>query len=134
MALAIAPTGTLINGTLRPDDLIAAYAGALESLVSASAANTVDEARMVAVHFGILADVRRYVYDSAKGDPDLQAWLLERLYDCLQDYAPDGWYFGANEGDGADFGYWPDGDYIEELVADARLVLANIPTADWCDN
>jgi len=26
--------------------------------------------------------------------------------DALNEYAPDGYYFGAIEGDGSDFGFW----------------------------
>lgn len=34
------------------------------------------------------------------------AWLLDDLFKTLNQYAPDGFYFGATEGDGANFGYW----------------------------
>ena len=32
--------------------------------------------------------------------------LVARLDDHLNSLAPDGWRFGASEGDGADFGWW----------------------------
>jgi len=31
---------------------------------------------------------------------------LEEMFDLLNDIAPEGYYFGAIEGDGSDFGYW----------------------------
>ena len=35
------------------------------------------------------------------------AGVVDALIDALDDYAPDGCSFGAHEGDGADFGFWP---------------------------
>jgi hypothetical protein len=32
--------------------------------------------------------------------------ILEELFDILDSYAPDGFYFGAHIGDGSDFGFW----------------------------
>lgn len=39
-------------------------------------------------------------------DSDHAASHLENLTDTLNDYAPEGYYFGAHPGDGADYGYW----------------------------
>lgn len=36
------------------------------------------------------------------------------LMDCLNWYSPEGYYFGAHCGDGADFGFWPLEDYDED--------------------
>ena len=33
-------------------------------------------------------------------------WLLEELFDTLDQYAPDDHYFGAHPGNGTDFGVW----------------------------
>lgn len=32
--------------------------------------------------------------------------LLESLFDTLNDYAPEGYYFGAHSGGKSDYGFW----------------------------
>lgn len=39
--------------------------------------------------------------------PEQCEFLLERLFAELDLFAPEGLYFGATEGDGACFGFWP---------------------------
>ncbi len=33
-------------------------------------------------------------------------WIMECIVDRLNDYTPEGYYFGAHEGNGSDFGVW----------------------------
>lgn len=40
-------------------------------------------------------------------------FINETLFDVLNLYAPEGYYFGDHEGDGADFGYWKIDDGVE---------------------
>lgn len=35
------------------------------------------------------------------------SWTLDELTDALNDYAPDGYFFGTHPGDASDFGFWP---------------------------
>jgi hypothetical protein len=37
--------------------------------------------------------------------------LNDEIWDAMNEIAPDGYYFGAHEGDGADYGFW----FAEEL-------------------
>jgi hypothetical protein len=82
---AVIKVGTVSYGTLRPEDLIPVFVNELRRLGHA------------ATHF----DAEWLVEN-----PEDAAWLLADLFDALNDVAPDGTYFGAHEGDGADFGFW----------------------------
>lgn len=33
-------------------------------------------------------------------------YVLQELFEVMNSYAPEGYYFGTHIGDGADFGYW----------------------------
>ena len=63
-------------------------------------------------------------------DEDAEWWhsedagyLLEELTDLLNEHAPAFTYFGAHEGDGADFGFWIDWDAIAYAARDAEVLL-----------
>lgn len=71
--------GSVSSGTLRSEDLIDAFEAELEYLG---------------------AELPRPCDDPAE--------YVSELFDALGELAPPYAYFGANEGDGADFGFWPD--------------------------
>lgn len=108
------------HATLRDVDLLEAFADTLESL---SLGNNITK------HNQLIRDAREAVTYLKKDDWDfigLQGAaraslekriqkakdeapfiLNEELFDALGEFAPDGFYFGAHEGDGSDFGFWP---------------------------
>lgn len=94
-----ASIGTISHGTLRSEDLLSAFADELERLDSADKPN-------------------RYLIDQARkceaDDADAMD-IINELIDALNECAPPYCYFGTNEGDGSDFGFWPCMDQIEEL-------------------
>lgn len=100
------PVGTVSHGTLRTYDLINAFRAELQKRAPAAYQQTF----IPACGFSpIPSDAEG---DDSHGfwDSDEAGWLLEALVDALNDAAPEGYYFGAHEGDGADFGFWPHGD------------------------
>ena len=96
--------GTVSHGTLRLQDLIPAYLTAL---------SLYDSAAYAQVSYGMHPLLPSYARED-ESDPwwtsDDAIWALETLEDHLGTIAPEGTYFGAHEGDGSDFGYWPEPD------------------------
>ena len=87
-------------GTLRKQDLIPAFLDALADV------DPMAYAQLVLMPFG---PVPGYAQDDASSDwwdSEDASFLLESLFDALSDAAPEGFYFGAIEGDGSDFGFW----------------------------
>lgn len=38
------------------------------------------------------------------------SFMAEELFDVMNEYSPEGHYFGAHPGDGSDYGYWENED------------------------
>ena len=86
--------GTVISGTLRPQDLGPVFA----ALVIALTDDQKEETRQ---------RVGRYL-DAilARPESDAAAELLDAMADEITALLPDGLWFGPHEGDPADFGIW----------------------------
>lgn len=84
--------GSVSHGTMRPEDLIPTFLDAL--IITSQNANAVS---------GIQ---RRMLYSSYWEKTDC-THALKWLFEQLDSQAPEGHYFGAHEGDGADYGFWP---------------------------
>lgn len=95
---------SLSHATLRESDLIQAFKAFL-------AAELPDDYQSFEVHYqGDLAWDEPEMLDE-RWYPDevleVASWLVEELIETLNQYAPEGYYFGAHVGDGSDFGFWP---------------------------
>lgn len=86
--------GSISTGTLREQDLIPVYFSTLQELDSDRAAEL--EAEVTTV----LAALEGEADDVDGGE------LLNTLDEALSAVAPEGYRFGAHEGDGADIGFW----------------------------
>lgn len=114
-----AEIGTISHATLRPQDLIPAFLSALHEL-DASAFNSYFS-KLENSPLGRLLHYKTLDWDCEDKQVDAYvesedcAWDLEALVDALNDLSPAYCYFGAHEGDGSDFGFWPCFDSLEEL-------------------
>ena len=103
--------GTLIHGTLRSEDLLQAFADELERI------NPDALSRVLKIYpevRGKSATNIAEVDQTSIGEVLSEA--IEMLMDALNEYAPAGVYFGAIEGDGADFGFGNDEDPDEDIA------------------
>jgi len=89
--------GTLIHGTLNETDLLTAFATELSRVSDVG-------------H----EELRREAYREAGNPTEHAHEVINDLMDALNEYAPPHTYFGAIEGDGSDFGFWPDVDSFED--------------------
>lgn len=94
--------GTVIRATHRTQDLIPAFLDAVRQYADA------EYTQIMAAPFSF---VPAWVTDEGDDcdwwDSEEAGYKLEELFDILDNQAPEGYYFGAHEGDGSDFGYWP---------------------------
>jgi hypothetical protein len=97
-----ASIGTIIQATLRTEDLLDAFAGELDRLSPGH--------RVAGEAYGILE------MDNPDFDDDVAVEVILDLEDALNEFAPPFCFFGAIDGDGADFGFWPSMDAIAEAM------------------
>lgn len=126
--------GSISHGTLREADLLEAFADALEELrprgrlesVSGTEkksyrnASLIREARECAILLEDSDSAEKEALKRGISELELESLeqerageLLQELEDSLSELAPEGVYFGASEGDGADFGFWPSAEWLE---------------------
>jgi hypothetical protein len=98
--------GSVSTGTLRPEDLLPAFASIMRQFLDANGHSAIYVERAETI-------VRNDFYDM-----ELAEELVSTLMDGIQGYCPPFIYFGAHPGDGADFGFWPDWDALDEARRD----------------
>jgi hypothetical protein len=92
---------SVIHGTLRNQDLIPAF---LEAVLQLD-----PDTPMALIEAMMPEELREAPQDNDDHEwwyTETAYWVLEHLDNKLNDYAPDGYYFGAHYGDGSDFGFW----------------------------
>jgi hypothetical protein len=99
--------GSISTGTLRPEDLLPAFSRELER-------HAPDHALVTAAD-----DILNRLPDDWDGGGASE--LINEIQDALQEHCPPFVTFGAHPGDGADFGFWPDMERIQETLTAATI-------------
>lgn len=92
--------GTVSSGTYRRQDLIPAFLDALAIAYPAAYAQITVNGDGIPAYVADEGDSSEW-WESEDADN-----LLDELFEQLYAAAPEGMYFGAHPGDGADFGFW----------------------------
>ena len=88
---------SLSHATMRNEHLIPAFAEFLEN-------NFPHEYKTLLAGYG--NEDYYYILEFGNYETETAFWLLESLFDVLNEVAPTGFYFGAHQGDGSDYGFW----------------------------
>lgn len=129
--------GTVSHGTLRNEDLVNAFSSELSRICDSIENADFDKYGLgmkECLDLGKLIG-RAELYAEVAEDADLaDAEFPNELIDALDRFAPPYGYFGAHEGDGSDFGFWPSLDAVDDAVKDGSAVkvgcLDDVPD-DW---
>jgi len=116
-----ARVGSVSTGTLRTEDLLSEFMSTLESMILIngdyfSIPENRDERDKLNNLVGEAQDC--WNEDGEGIDPDKEddaEELVESITSALESFAPPYCYFGSHPGDGADFGFWPSWEQIEDL-------------------
>ena len=115
--------GSVSHGTLRPQDLMPAFLSALADLRQPIPGNI--EATKYMEYVGDM-------FTTAAIDEDDEFWVSEEvqfdmddLIEALNNNLPPFVYFGTLEGDGSDFGFWPDMDRLEEFIQEEGKITSD---------
>lgn len=112
--------GTISHGTLRDEDLLDAFSSELEDLIQRSDWTGNHHNRDLLLNLAHEASVQDPEDEEAAGQ------LIEEMFNAFNnEFAPSYTYFGAIEGDGAEFGFWPDIESLEMAVQDGEVLKVN---------
>ena len=75
-----------------------------------------DELERLAKTNDRLSEFSELLFDARQTDPEDESAVevIDDLMDALGEFAAPYCYFGANEGDGSDYGFWPSIDSLED--------------------
>jgi hypothetical protein len=103
-----ASIGSISCGTLRTEDLLSTFASELDTLVKQNY-DSLDPPTLF--KYAALIGAAEVMTEDHESADD----ILIELQDALETFALSYCYFGTNAGDGADFGFWPSMESVNEL-------------------
>lgn len=93
---------SLSEATMRPEDLIPCFISSLRQIAPEN--------------LGLMSSLNEMEYDLENNpqyfENENSQFDLDYLFDTLNEYAPEGYYFGAHPGDGSDYGFWECEDFM----------------------
>lgn len=92
MEATIPEIGTISHGTMRSEDLAGAFLPAIHAFC---------------VREVYLNCAAAWLDAERDNDDEARSEAVEVMFDSLNAVAPKGCYFGAHEGAGYDYGFWP---------------------------
>lgn len=120
-----AELGSISHGTLRPEDLVDSFNGALRDLLEKNPEmkSTDMDALLIRCDQYLEEDP-----DNAEDSEEEGSELVSDLEDALSEFVPPCCYFGSHEGDGSDFGFWWNGDQYDDMVKSGEILV--VPAGD----
>lgn len=138
--ISLMSTGTVSHGTHRPQDLIPTFVEFIATYIEGD--GKVPEWDNITKQYQKLGNImldQEHTGNSPftwewkeDNDPEWDSEdtsiLLDYLFETMDSIAPEGFYFGANEGDGSDYGFWA------QCIKDAGGSCADCPhlNTDYC--
>lgn len=120
------PIGSVSHGTMRPEDLIPAFLEALdnakESYSFDDSVPELDRVARIAQLDTEMGEIERRRESSGYYNSEDCHYDLEWLVDILSEFAPSYCEFCSHEGDGADYGCWPNWYIIIDDIHDGTLL------------
>lgn len=116
MRVRYADFGSVSSGTMRVEDLLDSFASELDYQLKRQVSRfpRKEHRALIREARSCLARIERNGNPhKSKSDLTDPADIVAELFDALEEFAPPYAYFGAHEGDGADYGYWISSDAIE---------------------
>ena len=110
--------GSVSSGTMRAEDLIPAFMDMLRAYWPAKAVKLESEYANVFAALDDEDNRGKYGFNLPDEVAEDAGWLVEELFDSLDELAPDNCYFGAHPSDGADYGFWYSEDYEDSMMED----------------
>lgn len=109
--------GSVSSGTMRPEDLLPVL---IDTLEVQSPLHQADRR--------LLREIKQAMRAPDYFESDTVSEDVDALFDALNNYAPEGFYFGAHPGDGADYGFWLSESFAEDFDGLQVSDLSEVPT------